>query len=97
MDTFQEQNEHIAFAHNLHTAYCLLLPILSTMSDNSIDNHVRAFKEFFGSNIGEHYKEKIGQCISDRKFRVVVNINDLRNFSRDLATRFIIYIFHFRK
>jgi hypothetical protein len=31
--------------------------------------------------------DRLSQAIKDEKFRLIININDLRNFSRDIASR----------
>jgi hypothetical protein len=53
-----------------------------------IDAHKRAFREFLESDDHEgRYIDKLKQCISDQKYRLIVNVNDLRNFNRELAAQ----------
>jgi DNA replication licensing factor MCM3 len=54
----------------------------------AIDAHKRTFREFLESDDQEgRYIDKLRDCINDQKFRLVVNVNDLRNFDRELAAK----------
>ena len=53
----------------------------------NVDTLMREYQEFLESDDHDgRYIEKLKQCITDKKFRLVVNINDLRNFSEDLTS-----------
>lgn len=56
----------------------------------SIEVHKRQFLEFL--ELDEHdgkYIEQLKQTISDQKNRLIVNVNDIRNFDRDLAAQLV--------
>ena len=54
----------------------------------SIDAHKRAFLEFLESeDLDGKYIQKLRQCIDSQSYRLIVNINDLRNFNATLATK----------
>jgi len=56
----------------------------------SIEGHKRQFLEFL--ELDEHegkYIDKLKQTITDQKYRLLVNVNDIRNFDRDLATALV--------
>lgn len=52
----------------------------------SIELHKRNFLEFLESESHEgRYIDKIRQCIDEKKFRLIVNINAVRNHDSALA------------
>eukprot|EP01041_Mallomonas_annulata_P000460 gene460-847_t len=54
---------------------------------HTIEQHKRSFVEFLESERHNGlYVERIRQTIADKRFRVIVSINDIRNFDRDLAS-----------
>ena len=54
--------------------------------DDGIGGYQRQFSEFLEhEDLDSRYINKLRQCISDEQYRLVVNINDVRNFDRDLA------------
>jgi MCM N-terminal domain len=54
----------------------------------NIDAHKRSFLEFLESeDLDGKYIQKLKQCIDDQNYRLIVNINDLRNFNSDLASK----------
>lgn len=55
-----------------------------------VEQHKRKFIEFLGADEYDgKYLEKIRQTIQDKKFRFVLNINELRSRESELATRII--------
>lgn len=56
----------------------------------NIDAYKREFLEFLddseNSNNGR-YIEKLKQCIAEKNFRLVINVNHLRKFNAELATK----------
>lgn len=51
-----------------------------------IEQHKRKFMEFLGADEYEgKYHEKIRQTINDRRYRVMVNVNELRSRESDLV------------
>jgi DNA replication licensing factor MCM3 len=53
-----------------------------------IEQHKRKFMEFLGADEYEgKYHEKIRQTINDRRYRVMVNINELRSRESDLVPK----------
>lgn len=61
-----------------------------TTGERSVELHKRKFIEFMGADEyeGKHL-EKIRQCIHDKKFRMVMNINELRSREPDLVADII--------
>jgi hypothetical protein len=55
---------------------------------DDVDTHKREFIDFLESDDNDgRYIQKLKQCIADQTFRLVVNVNDLRNFRPELASR----------
>lgn len=53
-----------------------------------VDAHKREFMEFLERDVYEgKYVQKLQECIKDETFRLVVNVNDLRDFSTELAEK----------
>jgi DNA replicative helicase MCM subunit Mcm2 (Cdc46/Mcm family) len=55
-----------------------------------IDQHKRRFMEFIGSDDNEDkYPVKLRNTIRDKKYRFIVNINDIRAMENDFAASII--------
>lgn len=55
-----------------------------------IEQHKRKFIEFLGADENEgKYSEKIRQSLHEKRFRFILNINELRSAENDLAARII--------
>jgi MCM N-terminal domain len=54
----------------------------------NIDAYKREFLEFLESDDLEgKYIQNLKQCIDNKSYRLIVNINDLRNFNATLANK----------
>ena len=61
-----------------------------TSDNKTVEQHKRTFSSFLElESYQDKFDEKLKQAITSKKFRFVVDINEIRSFEGDLAQRII--------
>ena len=65
----------------------------ATDDNNRIDTLKRSLQEFLEDDaLDGKYVDRIRQTIQDGKFRLIVNVNDLRNWNREFTNGCVLVI-----